>query len=563
MDQSGRRQVEAMTTQTADRFQPRRILVAEDVEVNRDILADVLGSLGHQLAIAVDGAQALELVRQQSFDLVLMDVQMPTMVGLEATRRIRALDGAARNVPILALSANTEEEDKRCIAAGMNECLPKPFDWVRMKAAIARYGATGGSRAPATPSGAPLQQPRPGLVNTETLAPLERMMGPQKLRAMVRSGVDSYELYCKAICDPAAGAAPIAAQAHKLKGSAGTLGLGALGAVAAGIEDALAAGLPVDALRKELADTMAATHAELITLGILEEDRPAATGGGPSDALALAHAQLHAAQALLQQREAQLAKLQDAHDLLVSTLDATSDGIFTRQLDGTFFFNIRTAELWGIPEEDIATIDADRLREFAIARAADPVAFLDLVEQQGANPMEEQVSLIALKNGSLIERSVRPQFLHGMCVGNVITYRDVTDSARHEEEMAFNGHVLENSAPMFWIERDTGAIAYANRAACKHLGYPATELRACPPPAWVWRSRPGRSKRSCAAPPTPAPSSSPASTGAVTAACAPSSCRSSTPNSPAGACSWSASMTSPSKRAPSSMPGGNRPCCCP
>ena len=218
---------------------------------------------------------------------------------------------------------------------------------------------------------------------------------------------------------------------------------------------------------------MVATRAELTTLGVL----PDGNDGAVVDAACTPAEALAAAQALLKVRDTQLSKLQDAHDLLVSTLDATSDGVFTRQTVGTIFFNIRTAELWGIPEEDIATIDAESLRESNLRQVSDPVEFSALVQRHRANPMEKLVRVIALKNGRLLERTVGPQFVHGKCVGSVITYRDVTESVRHEEEMAFNVHVLENSGPMFWIERDTGTIAYANHAACIHLGYPAEELR--------------------------------------------------------------------------------------
>lgn len=218
MGQPGRGLVEALTMQTEGRPEPRRILVTEDVEINREILGDVLSGLGHEVAFATDGAEALELVQQGNFDLVLMDVQMPIMDGLEATRRIRNLQGAMRNVPILALSANVSAEDSRnCIAVGMNERLAKPYDWAQIEAAIARYGAAAQAAPPqATPAPSP-EQRRPGLVNTQVFAGLQRMAGPGQLRAMVCSGIDAYDGYCKAMLDPTAGADAIASEAHKLR----------------------------------------------------------------------------------------------------------------------------------------------------------------------------------------------------------------------------------------------------------------------------------------------------------------------------------------------------------
>ena len=458
-----------MTRQAESSAQSRRILVVEDSEVNREILADVLTALGHELAFAVDGSQAVELVQQSRFDLILMDVQMPVMDGLEATRRIRGLAGSEQNIPILALSGNgSPDEHRSCIAAGMNECLSKPYDWPQIEAAIARCGAQQQTSA-AAPDVPATGGSDPTLVNLDVLARLRGMVGTEQVRAMVRTGIDSYALYCKAMLDPATGSAGIAAEAHKLKGSAGTIGLLAIGTAAARIESALDGGSKSGDLVAQLKATIDATRVELARLGILAdpaEDTP----------LEQARAACRAAEALVQVRDTQLADLQRAHDLLVSTLEATSDGIFTRQLDGRFFFNLRTAELWGVPKEEISTIDAQGLREFALKQVKDAPAFAALIDEQGDRPMQRFADVIGLRDGRLMERVVGPQFVHGECVGSVFTYRDVTESVRHEEAMAFNVQVLENSGPMVWIGRETGAIAYANRAACAHLGYTAGEL---------------------------------------------------------------------------------------
>ncbi len=121
--------------------QPRRILVAEDVEINRAMLKRMLANWGHVLVFAEDGLEALALVGRLVFDLVLMDVQMPFMDGLEATVRIRALTGPERNVPIVGLAAGvTAGERRRCLDAGMNACITKPVEAGQLQAVIARYG---------------------------------------------------------------------------------------------------------------------------------------------------------------------------------------------------------------------------------------------------------------------------------------------------------------------------------------------------------------------------------------------------------------------------------------
>src|SRR3954452_18671985 len=106
---------------------PLRVLVADDVEVNRELLGEVLGRHGHAVAFAADGAEAVALVARERFDAVLMDVQMPVMDGVEATRRVRALPPPACRVPVLGLTANVlEGERRRYLSAGMDRCLTKP-----------------------------------------------------------------------------------------------------------------------------------------------------------------------------------------------------------------------------------------------------------------------------------------------------------------------------------------------------------------------------------------------------------------------------------------------------
>jgi len=104
-----------------------RILLAEDNVVNQRVAMTMLGKMGHGITLARNGLEALEQWRQKDFDLILMDVQMPEMTGLEATRQIRREEASGTHVPIVAMTASAMSEDRdHCLAAGMDDFISKP-----------------------------------------------------------------------------------------------------------------------------------------------------------------------------------------------------------------------------------------------------------------------------------------------------------------------------------------------------------------------------------------------------------------------------------------------------
>ncbi len=129
---------------------PRRallVLVVDDVAMNRDIAASFMRAVGHQVVCAAGGAESVALAAATDFDVILMDVRMPGVNGLEATRRIRALPGPRGQVMIVALTAQAfSEQVEECRAAGMDDHLAKPFSQAALYDALTRVSAVGEAR---------------------------------------------------------------------------------------------------------------------------------------------------------------------------------------------------------------------------------------------------------------------------------------------------------------------------------------------------------------------------------------------------------------------------------
>ena len=118
---------------------PLRVLLVDDNGTNRLIGSRMLEAAGHRVETATDGFSAVEKVAQGSFDVVLMDISMPGMDGIEATGRIKGLAGVRRPLPIIALTANALAGDReRFLAAGMADYLTKPLRRAELEAALAR-----------------------------------------------------------------------------------------------------------------------------------------------------------------------------------------------------------------------------------------------------------------------------------------------------------------------------------------------------------------------------------------------------------------------------------------
>lgn len=220
----------------------RRVLLVEDNEINREIAAEILADAGLVVECAPDGVIACRMIEEQGADYaaVLMDIQMPEMDGITATRHIRKTWGSDR-LPIIAMTAHAfEEERQRCLAAGMDDHLAKPFDPAHLIATLARW-----MRAAPAP-----RQPIDGLavVLPDALPPfdipaaLRRMNGkPSLLRRMILTFAETNATFCDEIASLLdQGRSQDAHRlAHTLKGVAGALELARVAELAGALEQAL------------------------------------------------------------------------------------------------------------------------------------------------------------------------------------------------------------------------------------------------------------------------------------------------------------------------------------
>ncbi|MGQ3052843.1 MAG: ATP-binding protein [Roseateles sp.] len=221
------------------RLQGVRVLLVDDSDINLQVAGRLLELEGALVQPARDGAEALRWVQQRAdFDIVLMDVQMPVMDGLEATRRIRAMPERAR-LPVVALTAgNTDTEHRRAREAGLQDILSKPIDPELLVQGVRRLLG----RAPVVPVAAPLMNDSPDWPQIEGIDANDsrrRLAGDVKLmRSMLQRMLVLCEECVGAPASTLVQRQALAALMHKLRGSAATLGAQPIAALAAQIEAA-------------------------------------------------------------------------------------------------------------------------------------------------------------------------------------------------------------------------------------------------------------------------------------------------------------------------------------
>ncbi len=240
------------------------LLLAEDNPVNQKVATLILERGGHKVTAVVNGAEALKAVQAAPFDLVLMDMQMPEMDGLEATRRIRALPPPVGRLPILALTANAlAAEFERCISAGMDGFVTKPFQIELLFSEMARvledHARSDGRRPP--------DVPRKPLVDRATLDDLHDRFSQDQVGALLADYVADTLAKRTDMARSAAASNRdrLQAEAHELKATSGNFGLVSLRNLAEAVELSCQDGRWADAIHllAELPERLDETVVEL------------------------------------------------------------------------------------------------------------------------------------------------------------------------------------------------------------------------------------------------------------------------------------------------------------
>jgi signal transduction histidine kinase/CheY-like chemotaxis protein len=246
---------------------PLRILLAEDVELNRDLICEALGRQGHMVVAVNDGQQAVEAARKGGFDIVLMDVQMPVLDGIEATRRIRALPPPVGTVPILALTASVLESSRPALLkAGMNDWAMKPIVWTQLFELLARYGgkaSPGARERPDTPE--PQSVPQ-GSLDLATIEGLRQLVPEAKLGQMLAAALESAASVADRLTAGHLVGNETARLAHQLRGTLSTYGFVEIGRLAGEIEDQAVSGAEIETSTRRLSQAVSDARRDLAML---------------------------------------------------------------------------------------------------------------------------------------------------------------------------------------------------------------------------------------------------------------------------------------------------------
>jgi CheY-like chemotaxis protein len=255
-----------------DRMRGARILLVEDNEINQEVAMGQLEDAEAFVDLAGNGEVALRMIRDNDYDAVLMDMQMPVMDGIEATRIIRS-NPRFEALPIIAMTANAMASDRiLCLEAGMNDHIAKPIDPDQLFGVLLRWirrdsdGKAAKAPAAAQPADGHAGEAELSIPGIDVRAGLKRTGSNRRryeilLRKFAEQQADAVAAMKKALS--AGDRATAERAAHSLKGAAGTLGANALSEAAAKVETAIKSGHGVDDAIRFLSLSLDTVLAEL------------------------------------------------------------------------------------------------------------------------------------------------------------------------------------------------------------------------------------------------------------------------------------------------------------
>ncbi|MGU3463644.1 CHASE domain-containing protein [Methylobacterium sp. C33D] len=220
------------------RCRPGRLLLVDDSEINREVAQAVLRDAGHSVETAGDGEAAVRAVRERAFDLVLMDVQMPGMDGMTATRLIRGLPGPEARLPVIAMTANVLPEQVAAFReAGMDDHVGKPFDRDGLHAALERWLPHGPRSKEETPVGSAAPPDEGGMPFDEAAyREVLKYLPPPRNREILRILVNELDAAFLGSVDGEADRALLRRRGHSLASAAGMIGFRDLAAACRELE---------------------------------------------------------------------------------------------------------------------------------------------------------------------------------------------------------------------------------------------------------------------------------------------------------------------------------------
>jgi PAS domain S-box-containing protein len=265
----GMPQDQTLTTIPETKENALSILIAEDNPINSLLLTEMLKLRGHQVTVTVDGQEAVEQASAQRYDMILMDISMPRMDGLEATRGIRK-GGACRDVPVVGVTANANPDRiPEFLAAGMTDVLVKPITRGALAAVLAAHGKGTGPAQTDAPS-----EQEEVMLNTEVFDETLEEMGRDFVERVAARMLEDAETSLNEVAAHIPGDLHTAGRvAHKAAGAAAAIGLGALHKALADCETAAIAGdaagvtRAMEAARAAIPATIAALRARGLSVG--------------------------------------------------------------------------------------------------------------------------------------------------------------------------------------------------------------------------------------------------------------------------------------------------------